>query len=128
MTSTSIHIVRGGKEKIGLTFTVPFPCLYDKVQSNEIADMSCPFDIEIAVPKDAENGCESRLVGESGCGFKINARRWNDTYFMNIVHQNTNNYELTVAEAERKIYLKTYAFKYSAAWRNVLLPVVNVIM
>lgn len=125
LTSQSIHIPRGGKEKVGFTFTIPFPCVYTEVHSNEIDEDGCPLNIELAVPR-GSGGCESRLAGETGCGVKINPRHWNVTNFMKIIHQDTGNYELTLAEAERKIYLKTYGFDKSDAWKDVLLPVVNV--
>lgn len=127
MTSQSIHIDRGSKAGIGFTLTVPFPCVYMAVQSNEIKDIDCPLSIELAIP-DGTRACESRLVGESGCHKDIYPRIWNNTHFMDIFHQDTSNYQLTFAEAERKLYFKTYQFSISKAWSDVVLPVVNVII
>lgn len=45
---------------------------------------------------------------------------------MNVIHQDTSNYQLTTAETEMKMYLKTYKFPISKIWRHILLPVVNV--
>lgn len=125
--SESIHIPRGQTTQIRFTFTVPFPCVYTAVQSNEIEDLSCPLGIELAIPT-GTGACESRVVGESDCFKYINPRSWNNIHAMNITHQDTGNYQLTLAEAERKLYLKTVSFKMSNAWSDVLLPVVNVII
>lgn len=127
MTSQSIDIHRGEKEQIGLTFTVPFPCVYKSVQSNEIDEDSCPLEIDIVIPKEKGGTCESRLASETRCGTKFKARSWNTTKFITIIHQDTGNYKLTLAEAEKKIHLKTYDFR-SKPWSHVALPVVNVIM
>lgn len=126
LTSQSINIPRGESRTIGLTFTVPFPCGYTTVQSNEIDELSCPLNVELAFPKGKGGSCESRLALDGGCGTTFHAKSWNKTEYIAIIHQDTGNYKLTLAEAERKIYLKTYGFDKSDAWKDVLLPVVNV--
>lgn len=105
---------------------MPFPCGYTTVQSNEIDELSCPLNVELAFPKGKGGSCESRLALDGGCGTTFHAKSWNKTEYIAIIHQDTGNYKLTLAEAERKIYLKTYGFDKSDAWKDVLLPVVNV--
>ena len=114
---------------MGFTFTVPFPCQYPKnaVHINEIDDLKCPLNIEVAVPAGAGGVCESRLVGAGSCAKSINPKKWNETHYMTIVHQDTGKYDLTSAESEMKVYLRTYEFITSQLWSHVLLPVVNVI-
>lgn len=130
MTSQSVNILRGGSGEIELKFTVPFPCRYkkDAVHIDKIDHDSCPLQIELAIPKGSSGVCGSRLTGQSGCGLKISPSELNNTFIMNIRHQDNNNYELTLAEAEYQLYLKTYEFGISQAWTDVLLPVVNVII
>lgn len=112
-----------------LTFTVPFPCGYysNAVHINKINKDTCPLHIELAVPVGSGGRCESRLVGDGNCGIKIYPEEWNKTHVMKVIHKDTLKYDLTTAEAEMKLYLKTYKFKISKLWREVLLPVVNVI-
>lgn len=114
---------------MGLSFTVPFPCQYPNgaVQINEIDELKCPLNIELAVPAGAGGVCESRLVGAGSCAISISAKKWNETHVMKIVHQDTGKYDLTSAENEMKMYLKTYEFSTSQLWSHILLPVVNVI-
>lgn len=110
---------------MNLILTVPFPCGMDVVHINDIDEDTCPFYIEMAVP--AGSGvCESRLTGEYNCGIRISANRWNETHVMNIVHQDTGNYQLTSSEAEMEIYLQTFDFSVSKLWSHILLPVVKV--
>ncbi|XP_078322917.1 uncharacterized protein LOC144622187 [Crassostrea virginica] len=98
---------------------------WDVVHINAIDEVSCPLYIEMAVP--AGSGvCESRLTGENSCGIIISANRWNETHVMNIVHQDTGNYQLTSSEAEMEIYLQTFDFRLSKLWSHILLPVVKV--
>lgn len=129
LTRQSIHIQKGEKGQIELTLTVPFPCVYkDAVQLNEIADHACPLHVELAIPRDPSGVCESRLVGEVKCGIQLNAKYWNVPYTMNITHQPVWKYKLSLAEAERTLYLKTYTYDLSNAWSNLLLPAVKVII
>lgn len=111
-----------------LTFTVPFPCPYQRkiAHLNEIDDALCPLYIKLAVSSRSGDICESRLTGVDSCGIEINARRWNETHVINVVHQDTGNYQLTPAEAEMKMYLKTSDFRISKIWSDLWLPVVNV--
>lgn len=123
-----INIPRRGSGKVELNFTVPFPCRYKKeaVHIDDIDYESCPLRIELAIPKSTPGVCESRLAGQSGCGIQINPSELDSNIFMNIRHQDSSHYKLTNAEAERKLYLKTYQFDISKAWTDVILPVINV--
>lgn len=129
LTRQSIHIQKGKTGEIELTLTVPFPCVYqrDAVHLNEIADYACPLDIALMIPKDEPGVCKSRLVGEVKCGISINARKWNESYVMKITHQPTGKYKLTIAEAEKTLYLKTLEYGLGNAWSKLSLPVVKVI-
>lgn len=98
------------------------------VHLNEISDISCPLKIELKIPTGPPGVCESRLGGENKCGIPLNAKKWNVTYAMNIIHQPTGKYKLALAEAEKTLYLKTYEYTYSKAWSNMLLPPVKVII
>lgn len=128
MISQSINIPRRGSGKVELKFTVPFPCRYktDAVHIDDLDYASCPLHIELAIPKSTPGVCESRLAGQSGCAIVINPSELDSNIFMNITHQDSSNYELTNAEVERKLYLKTYKFEISKAWRDIILPVINV--
>lgn len=128
LTRQSIHIQKGKKGEIELTLTVPFPCVYqrDAVHLNEIADYACPLNIELTIPEDEPRVCKSRLVGEGKCGIALNAKKWNEPYVMKITHQPTGKYKLTIAEAEKTLYLKTLEYDLSNAWSKLLLPVVKV--
>lgn len=94
----------------------------------EIADYACPLDIELKIPTGQRGVCESRLGGDSKCGIPLNAKNWNVTYAMNITHQPTGKYKLSLAEAEKTVYLKTYEYEIGKAWSNMLLPPVKVII
>lgn len=111
-----------------LTLTVPFPCPYhsNAAHMNDIDDLMCPLHIELAVPSGSGGICQSRLTGVGSCGIVINAKRWNETHVINIIHQDTGNYQLTTVEAEMELYLKTYEFVTSKIWSYMLLPVVHV--
>lgn len=129
LSTESLHIPRGERGSLNLTFTVPFPCKYkDAVHIDEIDDDECPLHIELALPTGSGQKCESRLTGESRCGVVVKPKAWNETHVIKVVHQDNDHYILTLAEAERKLYLRTYEFLYSKIWSFVLLPVVNVII
>ena len=113
---------------MNLMLTVPFPCPYQRniAHLNEIDDALCPLHIEFAVPSDSGRMCGSRLTGLGSCGIVINAKRWNETHAVNFMHHDTGNYQLTPTEAEMKMYLKTYDFRISKIWNDLLLPVIKV--
>lgn len=118
-------MVRGGMGIINFVLSVPFPCIFEKVQDMNPPE-SCFLSVELLTP--TSNDCESKIAAVQSCAYQIKRTAWNMNHSFTIQHINNGGYEL----------LRDYTIRYRTnfqnmnrnmlLWNNIDLPEIKVLL